>query len=206
MSLRYEHPASLIEPGPELTELLLKVARESLDAGWPVVPLAYRRKGHIPSRLTGYHGRDASWRQVRHFIERGFWTGMGADRKHHDCGGLAYRMPPGVIGIDVDAYKTVGAQTLRELEKQHGPLPATWMSTSRNDKRSGIYFYRVPPGIAYAANPGDGIEVIQRHHRYAIVYPSIHEKTGWAYHWKDPDGYVVAGPPAVSNLTWLPDE
>jgi hypothetical protein len=194
---------TLLAAPPELTELL-DVARESKANGWPVIPLAYRDKGHIPARVTGYHGRDLGWGQLRLFIEHGFWTGKGADRQHHDCGGLAFRMPPGVIGIDVDAYKPEGMRTLRELERQYGPLPSTYMSTSRDDGRSGIWFYRVPVGVAYAANPGDGIEVIQRHHRYAIVYPSIHEKTGEPYQWRDPGGRVVTGPPEIGNLTWLP--
>ena len=57
-----------------------------------------------------------------------------------------------VIGIDVDHYisggkEKFGGDQLKELEAKLGPLPPTWISSSRSDGISGIRFFVVPKGI-----------------------------------------------------------
>jgi Bifunctional DNA primase/polymerase, N-terminal len=47
------------------------------------------------------------------------------------------------------------------------------------------------------------IEIIQRHHRYAVVWPSIHPE-GRQYQWFDADGNVIDGPPRKADLPELP--
>ncbi len=126
---------------------------------------------------------------------------------------IAWRMPKGYMGLDVDhGYDDgngnikAGADTLAELEKTLGPLPPTWTSTARgDDSPSRIRFYKIPRNsgeLKGAAGPD--IDVIQHHHRYAVVAPSVHPKTGSRYRWYNPDGTRASGPPDPEDLPYLP--
>jgi hypothetical protein len=146
------------------------------EAGWSgTLPLPPRRKSPPPPGFTGADGRWptnddlASWR---------------AEGPHN----LAVRLPPFVVGLDVDCYAgKPGAETLRALQTEHGDLPPTWVSTSRTDG-SGIRWYRVPHGIdSWPTEAGPGIEIIRYGHRYAVVWPSEHPE-GRTYGWVTPDG------------------
>ncbi|MFI9748855.1 bifunctional DNA primase/polymerase [Streptomyces collinus] len=92
--------------------------------------------------------------------------------------------------LDVDAYDgKTGAASLEALEAVHGALPATYSSTSRGPGPSRIYFYRLPASaVRLNTLPGPGIETIQHHHRYAVVWPSRHPGTHETYRWYGPDG------------------
>lgn len=164
--------------------------------GWPVLPV--EGKGKIPSGYTGYGGEDATDAQRAEWVER---------RSGHN---IAARMLARVIGLDVDDYTKdgkvkEGAKQLAALEARYGKLPATWTSTSRGGGQpSRIHFYRVPEGTRLAQKPADDIEAIQRHHRYAVVWPSVHPDTGAEYTWYRPDGSRADGPPAVDELPELP--
>src|SRR5678816_3898952 len=68
---------------------------------------------------------------------------------------------------------------------------------------SRIMFYRVPVG-RYATRLGDSIEIIQRHHRYAVVWPSIHSGVRDVYRWYEPDGFVAGRVPGPAELPELP--
>lgn len=109
-----------------------------------------------------------------------------------------------VIGIDVDEYDDKhGAETLSALVEDLGPLPMTWRSTSRDpDNPSGIRFYLVPAGLKWKGKPGPDIEIIQRTHRYAVVWPSVVDDR--TYQWYDLDEQPC-DPPSVSDLPHLPD-
>src|SRR5262249_26118481 len=146
-------------------------------AGWPcVLPVPADKKWPPPVGFTGTDGRDTDPMQLV------VWAGS------HAAHAIALRMPDNVIGIDVDHYdKTVttdagthtvqkrGADTLATYEARWGRLPRTWSSTARGSDQgpgpSRIMFFRVPPG-RYTTKLGDAIEIIQRHHRYAVVAPS----------------------------------
>lgn len=176
---------------------------EYARAGWPcVIPVPAADKYPPPVGFTGADGRDTDPLQLV------VWAGSHADWS------IALRMPDGVIGLDVDHYDkgTVskrGNDTLTEHEQRWGPLPATWASTARGSAGgpgpSRIMFYRVPPG-RYATRLGDAIEVIQHHHRYAVVWPSPHHAVGADYRWFDPSGALVDGVPKPDELPELPDE
>lgn len=134
------------------------------------------------------------------------WTETHADRN------IGLRMPPGVIGLDVDQYglKT-GADTLAQLEARFGPLPPTWVSSAR-PAPSGIRFYRVPTEldgreINWPGEAGKFIEIIQPGHRYAVVWPSTNpEADGARYEWHFDDGAVHDGViPHLDSLAPLPD-
>ncbi len=162
------------------------------DAGWRgILPLPYQRKAHPP---TGYTGRDGAYPS---FADCHAWS---EEQPHNIC----LRLPDTVIGIDVDHYDgKLGGDTLTELVRVHGPLPATWLSTSRDDGISGIRLYRVPAGTTLPTKL-PGIEFVQHHHRYAVVHPSVHP-SGRRYEWIDETTGARSGEtPAVDRIPELP--
>ena len=127
---------------------------------------------------------------------------------------LGWHLPPGFVGVDVDAYEgKEGGRTWSQLESELGPLPPTVSSTARGDGPSRIHVFRVPPGVQLsgvleAVHP-DGtrtrdVEVIQEHHRYAVVWPSVHPGTRGTYRWYLPDGSALDGPPPLDRVADLP--
>lgn len=163
------------------------------SAGWRgVLPLPANAKKLPPKGYTGSDGTDPYYPEVWEWI-----NGPGG------AGNIALRLPLDVIGIDVDAYDDkAGADTLAAAERAHGKLPPTWRTTSRDDGVSGIRLYRVPPGMAWE-QIGPGIETIQRSHRYAVVWPSVHPE-GRTYRWIDPSGVVSTVIPHLDELPSLP--
>jgi hypothetical protein len=188
----YDLPGS----GPYATAALAYRA-----AGWAgVLPV-----GDRPRQKTappgGYTGHDGAWPSDEQ---------VDAWRRDKGAVNVALRVPPGVLGIDVDAYDgKLGADTMAAAAAAHGRLPATWRSTSRDDGVSGIYLFRVPDGATF---PGmlvhperrrqSHVELIQSHHRYAVAAPSIHPE-GREYRWIGPTG-DVEGPPLIEDLPELP--
>lgn len=161
------------------------------ECGWPsAIPLPPGKKKEPPKGFTGNDGKFPTDDEYAAFVV-GFPNGN-----------IALRLPDGVIGIDVDAYAgKVGANTLREFESKFGPLPPAWISTSRNDGISGIRLYRVQPGVRFRGEVGPGVEVVQTHHRYIVVAPSVHPNTGARYRWVAPDGSISITPPRIDDLT-----
>jgi len=161
---------------------------ELYDAGWPVLPVG-RVGGPLAKNppmtgRTGHHGTDLHRTGAEDLSAAGWGV----------CN-IAVRMPPGVLGLDVDAYHG-GSVTLAEMEERLGPLPVAPVSTARTDG-SGIRFFRVP--VDWVGVGGvTGIELIQRHHRFAVVAPSVHPKLGEEYRW------LGGGVPRVVDLPWLP--
>ena len=170
-------------------------------AGWPcVIPVPTTNKYPPPAGFTGATGRNTEPLQLVTWSET------------HGAHSVALRMPDGVIGLDVDHYVkgTVdkrGGNELTALETRWGPLPATWCSTARGTPEgsgpSRILFYRVPAG-RYATKLGEAIDVIQRHHRYAVVWPSPHPSAGGLYRWYGPDGLLTDSVPKPDELPELP--
>lgn len=170
------------------------------EAGWPCFPVDPTTKALRLTGITGASGVDATIEQLV------TWAGP------HAGDSIAVRMPEGVIGIDVDHYTKGGidkngAEQLTHLEQQLGPLPATWSSTARGSVEgpgpSRIMFFRVPVA-RYVGGLGNAIEVVQRHHRYAIVAPSVHAGVGAPYRWYSPAGEPVDAPPRPDQLAELP--
>ena len=182
----------------------------------------YARAVHI-YRQAGWHGTlPLGSRPGVKFPPPSGWTGHGAPypsaadvaawSETHGNRNIGLRMPPGVIGLDVDDYgDKTGAATLAELEQRYGPLPPTWVSSAR-PAPSGIRFYRIPHERAGVINwPGEAgkfIEIIQPGHRYAVVWPSTNpEAAGAEYQWRAPDGYALKDQwqiPLISELPALP--
>lgn len=161
------------------------------EAGWQgVLPL---KSGAKKPHLAGFTGNNGVWPSDSQIQ---LWT---------ECfprGNLALRLPGDVIGIDVDAYKPEGAQTIFDATERLGELPATWYSSSRDDGRSGIYLYRVPEGRQWKSVLGAGVEVVKRTHRIVLAWPSIHPE-GRRYRWHGRDG--IPRPDALPELpgSWI---
>lgn len=163
------------------------VAVAYLGLGWHPIELPAGQKAPPPEGRTGYGGSDLTEAEVR----AAAWAGN-----------VGLRMPPDVIGLDVDVYHG-GDVTLTELLARCGKLPNTWIAHSGRNDGSGIRFYRVPVGLAWVASLA-GIELIQRIHRYAVVFPSIHPD-GRAYGWVDQNELAFTSElPVVEDLPELP--
>jgi hypothetical protein len=174
------------------TRIYDTTALDYLAGGWSPLPLPPREKHDPPAGFTGYRGDDADEAQVRR------WSA-----EHPADANIALRVPPDVIGVDVDLYKGDTALNLEHLQQRFGPLPATVMSTSRTDG-SGIRLYRVPVGTMLRGAPAGGIEIVQAHHRYLVAPPSIHPE-GRPYRWIDEaSGEILDRPPDPSDLPDLP--
>jgi hypothetical protein len=175
------------------------VAPDYLERLGPVIPLPPGKK-HPP--LKGFTGRNGRT-PTRDEIE--------AWRSQFGNGNVAFPLPPGVAGIDVDDYGDKhGAATLAEAEKRWGRLPLTVRSQNRNDGASGIKLFRMPLGVELHGKVEfpelhfDGIDVIQHHHRYLVVWPSIHP-SGRLYVWFDERTEIILGrAPRLNDLPELP--
>ncbi|MGC5257119.1 AAA family ATPase [Gordonia sp. DT218] len=177
-------------------------AKRLLDTGWHPLPLGdgeddKKGKALLVSGVTGHDGVDVtSAATLRKWAEK-YATRPGGLN-------LGTRMPLGVLGIDVDCYDAKpGAETVSKAEAVWGPLPATWSLTARTDGSRKL-FYRVPdgwtgPGIL----EGGGVELLQRHHRYAVTPPSIHH-SGNIVRAFDPEGRECGDLPSPSELPELP--
>ncbi len=127
------------------------------------------------------------------------------------------KMNRGVIGIDIDHYmkwssskgqwiRKRGYDYIADAVSRYGDLPPTYSSTSRGKGQpSRILFYAVEDGAEFSPAPFEDVEIVQLHHRYAVVWPSIHPETGEQYKWYGPDG-EESDPPKPSDLTELPRE
>ena len=165
--------------------------------GWPsVLPLERGTKYPPPPNCTGYHGH---WPSLG---ELAAWGVANPD------GNTALRLPDTVVVLDVDHYgDKQGGLTLGEAERRWGPLPATYRNSARAAP-SGHRFYLVPPGtklagqITFSELKLGHVEILQSHHRYAVVWPSVNQN-GDVYQWYAPDGSPCE-PPSVDDLPELP--
>lgn len=165
-------------------------AKTYRDLLWRPIPVS----GKFPPE-KGTTGRDGA--VTDNLIK--VWRKSRADRN------VALRHE-GTIAIDVDDYGDKhGADQLALLVDQYGALPASWSSTARgDDSPSRQYLFRVPEGVELKSKPMPAIEICQRHHRYTVVWPSVHPDTGAEYHWYDPQGRPSDYPPHVDELPMLP--
>ena len=166
-----------------------------VERGWQPFPLPEGKKFPPPSGTTGTNGKPLTKDQLAH--ARG--------------GNIGHRLPLDVIGIDIDngyikdGRMKTGLLTMEDLENELGELPPTFVSTSRPlETQSGIFFYRVPPGMAWR-DPGHDVETIWWGHRYAVAAPSVHPDTDSTYRCYSPDGEEMRSLPHVNDLPQLPE-
>lgn len=178
-----------------------------INAGWPgVLPVPHEQKYPPPA---GYTGEDGAWPSP---LDYSRWS---HEMPGHD---IALRMPPNVAVLDIDHYVKngelkEGAEQLDLITARCGPLPPTWASTARGmpDGTAGPsrqLFYRIRSGTKFPGNVSADIDILQRHHRYAVVAPSVHTSTGRPYCWYRPDGSLARDGevPVVDELPLLPKE
>lgn len=168
------------------------VARHYFDAGWAPLPLPPRAKQSPPPGFTGRQGRHPNAEDIDRW------------RTSHSAGNLALRLDDDTIGVDIDLYKNGDAR--QQLETLIGcELPETWSTSSRDDG-SGILLYQAPAlphGKRWQHAPVPGVEIIQRGHRYALAWPSIHPE-GRQYRWTEPSGEPADRLPQYDDLAELP--
>ncbi|MCB0951035.1 MAG: bifunctional DNA primase/polymerase [Mycobacterium sp.] len=152
-------------------------ARTYRAAGWlGVIPLPEHRKSPPPTGYTGNHARYPDDGQVNAWLANPALSHANIGVRLGEIDGDAAHE---IVGIDVDHYRSgdrtkVGGDQFRELETALGLLPSTWISSARSDGVSGIRFYRAPAGLEWKGKAANDIEIIQRKHRFAVVWPSIH--------------------------------
>lgn len=181
-----------------------EAAQDYFDAGWSPIPLPQNSKDPVPDGYTGVKGEYVSRAQLKLWLRP---TGrVNAGKLNFPPGNIALRLPNTVLGVDVDAYGSkAGAATLAAAEKAWGPLPATWLTTSRDDGISGIRLFTIPEGLAWPGQlpQGGGVELLRWDHRYALVEPSTNpQNKGKPYVWYR-DGVRTFAIPELSDLPAL---
>lgn len=164
-----------------------------VNAGWPsVLPLPPRSKTPPPVDTTGRSAKDPTPEQME------AWATERPDAN------VALRMPPGLIALDYDAYHEGAPEAWQRDIELLGPLPATWVCSSRADG-SGKRLYRVPDGTKCRGKFAWG-EIIQRHHRYVMAPPSVNGDDGdREVFWVSPDGEKVRKVPRLEEIPELPE-
>lgn len=159
-------------------------AQAYFDSGWSPVPLPPGQKYPVPDDFTGANGKYVDELQLRRWLKDGR-ASAGKLTWVASQGQIALRLPPTILGIDADMYEgKEGRKTLAAAVSAWGALPDTFRTSSRKDG-SGILLFRIPEGLAWPGKLpfGGGVELIRWDHRYAIVGPSVHDKTGETYFW-----------------------
>lgn len=171
-----------------------------VDAGWPsVLPLPPGKKTPPPAGCTGAVASDPTPEQMA------AWAELYPDAN------VGLRCPDQVIGIDIDDYgRKVGWSELQAMAAEYdlGELPPTWVSTARpwdGVRQSGIRWYRVPGRRRWVSQFCPAVEIVQRAHRYGVVWPSVHPEGG-VYRWLEPGGKVADTGivPRLMDLAILP--
>lgn len=177
-----------------MTKGYAEVVYDYRKAGWKgTIPLTHNTKSPVP---TGFTGGDGAWPNADQIKS---WA-----RGTYRNGNIALRMPENVIALDVDeGYKGKNGQsTIDDLEAKWGKLPPTFTSGSR--PVGGHRFYTVPEDANLPGQIGPSVEILQYHHRYSVVWPSLNPDSGEIYTWKDKDGAVIDYIPSPTELPPLP--
>lgn len=186
-------------------------------AGWlGTIPLPPGQKFPPP---TGWTGRNALFpddEQIQAWCNDPYYAN-GNTGLHLGWPVTVNSVEYEVVGIDVDDYEDNGKQKcggdqLAELVTQLGPLPPTWVSTARasqGDWKSGIRLFLVPRGLAFRGSAAADIEIIQKNHRFAVVWPSWNPKSDSQYCLYSPESWSSHGAPSyeippVTTISVLP--
>lgn len=171
--------------------------------GWSAFPLPERSK---KCRATGVHGRNGKPPSA---IECEQWATEFSNVAVLMPRNVPAAVPYSVIGIDVDQYEEKhGAETITSLIPELGGWPRTWRSTSRGiENPSGIRFFRVKAGIELEERRLPDCEIVEWWHRYAVAWPSVHDKNGRRYEWITPENKLanLVLPTAENPKFELPD-
>jgi hypothetical protein len=97
---------------------------------------------------------------------------------------IGARVPANLLVIDVDP-RHAGLARLVELEREHGPLPATRVSVSGRGDGGHHRWFLHPGGQLSVARLGGGVD-LKTHAGYVVLPPSRHPATGQRYTWAEP--------------------
>ncbi len=170
-------------------------AQSYFDDGWSPIPLPPKSKFPPADDYTGAKGKFVDELTLKRWLAKGGKVSAGNLTWVVSGGSVALRLPPTVIGIDVDMYEgKAGRATFAKAIESWGPLPPTWFTSSRTDG-SGIRLYAIPEGLAWPGKlpQGGGVELVRWDHRYAVVSPTIHPDTGDPYRWFVEDQSLTSG-------------
>lgn len=167
------------------SETLLKHALYYGKMGLRVFPL--RAGGKAPATPHGCKDATSDPGQIK-----AWWGGAQLYNVGIATGG-------GLVVLDVDINHDAGKygdETLSELERQHGPLPATWMCLTGGGG-AHYYFCCDDPALTIGAGFAPGLDY-RGAGGYVVVPPSVHE-SGQEYVWE------VEHTPTSCALAPLPD-
>jgi bifunctional DNA primase/polymerase-like protein len=156
-------------------------AFEYAEEGYQAFPLKPRSKD--PATRRGFYDATSNLATLRRYFG-GF---------HPYNIGIRTGIPSGIFITDVDGPK--GAESLAQLEAEHGPLPTTRVSTTGKGKHFWFIarteipcsISKVAPGIDIKADGG-----------YIVAPPSIHPN-GSTYSWEN-DAPLVDAPEWLVKL------
>lgn len=166
---------------------LKRAALYYANYGWPVVPLHFMKDGRCScgrgrcdspgKHPTTPHGlKDASWNSIQ--IETWWDTRPDANV------GIATGADAGIVVIDVDP-RHGGDESLAELVREHGELPATVEALTGGGGRHLVFKH---PGstVRNRSNMRPGIDV--RGDGGYIVAPPSNHASGAQYRWREGHG------------------
>jgi P4 family phage/plasmid primase-like protien len=168
-------------------------------AGWlGTIPVPYNEKHPPPKGFTGAGAPYPDDEKVQLWLqnERNNIALRLAETDHLPKASPYQTKVYELLGIDVDDYgEKTGWEQLQALEAKLGKLQPTVCSSSRWEQspNSGIRLYLVPAGLHFLGKADSAIEIIQRAHRYMLVWPSINPDVadmpnGARYRFKGPGG------------------
>jgi hypothetical protein len=180
-----------------ITKQLSDRAAALANAGWGPLPLPAGMKWQPPKGSIGADDPLPTYAD---------WFAWSEQYPHYT--NLGVRLPPGVIGIDVDSYKAAGLNTWLALD---GPnwAPTVRVSSRGFENGAGHWFYRVPEGRDAHELPSKwgGIEALRPWHRYSMAPGSINGEIGAEYRAADMrTGEWLTHLPPIDELPEMPIE
>lgn len=160
------------------------------ERGWRVVPLHSPTGvgctcGRADCAQPGKHPRIRGWQQRATTDAtqlRNWWLGCPDGNV-----GIVLGRESGIVVLDIDP-RNGGDDTLRELEREHGPLPRT---PSVKSGGGGAHYYFIAPGFPLASSLGEGLDLLGDG-RLVVAPPSLHA-SGNGYEWDEhPDDVELA--------------
>ncbi|MGB4779784.1 bifunctional DNA primase/polymerase [Microbacterium sp.] len=130
------------------------------------------------------------------------------DALAHPSGNVGFRVPSWLVGFDIDgadhsAGKN-GPDAIDAMARRLGALPLTAYSTRHGaTSPTRIAFYEIPDGARLSERALESVELIQHHHRFAVVWPS-RLRDGSRYRWYDGQGDRITAP-LREDIAELPD-
>jgi hypothetical protein len=154
--------------------------------GWHVLPLAAGTKRPAIRGGCGVHSATTSAEQIR-----AWWSRAPARNIGLACGAKS-----SLLVVDVDP-RSGGDETLRTLERSHGPLPLTPRVLTPG---GGQHFYfEFPNATPTRGTLGEGLDV-KASGGFVVAPPSVHPNGG-VYRWDL--GALPSETPLVEPPAWL---